>query len=490
MPADSTVSESASVRSLIAPLIAIIVGLFMVILDSTAVNVAIPVIAEDFQSSLTLIQWTITGYALAKASVIPLAGWMSDRFGAKQVFIISIILFVGSSILCSFANSTEMLIFFRILQGLGGGMVTPIAFAMIYRISPAESVGRIMGIMGVPVLLAPALGPIVSGYLVDYVSWRWLFLINIPVGIVGVILSILLLPNLPKKAFAPLDFLGFIFAPLAFGGLSYGLSEGGEGWTTVKTLTGLTVGVVALILFVIVELRSKKEPLLELRVFRSRQFTLGILVQWVLQLALFGMIFAVPYFMQRLMGMSAFEAGFWSLPQAIASGIMMPFSGRLFDRAGARPLVVGGLVLITAGAYMFSLIDPSDSSWTFLLPRILLGLGSGMSFIALNTHLIQTAPKELVGRVTSLTSAAQQVVSSFAIAGLTTFLVSRTDHYASNGEAPVSNAMTHAFHNTYQLLAIIAVAGLLLAITLKRPAAKNTGLTPDEANKTPVIVME
>ncbi|CAM4383827.1 MFS transporter [Paenibacillus typhae] len=230
--------------------------------------------------------------------------------------------------------------------------------------------------------------------------------------------------------------------------------------------------------------------LLELRVFRSRQFTLGILVQWVLQLALFGMIFAVPYFMQRLMGMSAFEAGFWSLPQAIASGIMMPFSGRLFDRAGARPLVVGGLILITAGAYMFSMIDPSDSSWTFLLPRILLGLGSGMSFIALNTHLIQTAPKELVGRVTSLTSAAQQVVSSFAIAGLTTFLVSRTDYYASHGEAPVPNAMTHAFHNTYQLLAVIAVAGILLAVTLKRPAAKNEGLTPDEANKTHVIIME
>ncbi|WP_307466577.1 DHA2 family efflux MFS transporter permease subunit [Paenibacillus harenae] len=478
-----------SLRALIAPLIAIIIGMFMVILDATAVNVAIPVLADDFKSSLSLIQWTITGYALAQAAVIPLAGWMSDRFGPKQVFIISIILFTASSILCAFANTAEQLILFRILQGLGGGMVMPIAFAMTYRISPPESVGRIMGLMGVPILLAPALGPIVSGYLVDYVSWEWIFLINVPIGIIGVITCILALPNLPKKASTSLDFLGILLAPLAFGGLSYGLSEGGSGWNSVKTVTGVAVGAVALILFAIVELRRNKEPLLELRVFRSSQFTRGILVQWTLQFAMFGIIFAVPYFMQQLMGMSAFEAGFWTLPQALAAGIMIPFGGRLFDRIGARPLVIGGLIFVAAGAYLFSLIDPSNSPWTFLVPRMLLGIGMGLSYIALNTHLIQTAPRELVGRVTSLTSASQQVVTSFAIAGLTTFLVSRSSHYVSKGEAALPDALTHAFHNSYILIAILAVAGLFLATTLKRPAKDDTAIQPSVADEGSILAV-
>lgn len=469
MSAEVNKDESLPVRSLLGPLIAIVVGLFMVILDTTAVNVAIPVLADDLHSSLSLIQWTITGYSLAQAVVIPMAGWFSDRFGAKQTFIVSIILFTFGSILCAFANTAEQLIVFRIIQGLGGGMVLPIAFAMTYRISPPESVGKIMGMMGLPVLLAPALGPVVSGYLVDYVNWQWIFLINIPVGIAGVILSVAFLPNLPKKASAPLDYAGIALAPFAFGGLSYGLSEAGEGWTSAKTIAGLTVGVVAMILFAVVELRRKKEPLLELKVFRSAQFTRGIVVQWVMQFAMFGLIFAIPYFMQRLMGMSAFEAGLWTLPQALASASMMPFSGRLYDRIGARPLVIGGLILIAIGAYLFSLIDPSDSPWLFLVPRALIGFGTGMSFIALNTHLIQTAPKELVGKVTSLTSAAQQVVGSFAIAGLTTLLVSRTDYYSRQGGTPIPEAMAHAFHNAYLLIAVLAAAGLLLAFTLKRP---------------------
>ncbi|WP_042163523.1 DHA2 family efflux MFS transporter permease subunit [Paenibacillus gorillae] len=473
----STNSESLSseqplsMRSLVAPLIALIIGMFMVILDTTAVNVAIPVLAKDFNSTLSLIQWTVTGYALAQAAVIPLSGWMSDRFGAKRIFIISIILFTLGSILCAFAGSAEQLIFFRILQGLGGGMVMPIAFSMTYRFSPPDKVGRIMGMMGIPILLAPALGPIVSGYLIDYVNWQWIFLINVPVGIIGVIMCMMKLPNLAKKASAPLDFLGMALAPLAFGGLSYGISEGGTSWHSAKTTIGLSVGAAALILFVIVELTRKSDPLLELRVFRSSQFTRGILLQWALQFTMFGIVFAVPYFMQQLMGMSALKAGLWTLPHAIAAGIAMPIGGRLYDRVGARPLVFTGLLFAGIGAFLLSFIDPSNSPWTFLVPRALIGLGMGMSFLALNTHLIQNAPRELVGRVTSLTSAAQQVVTSFAVAGLTTFIVSRTTHYVSQGETVMTDAMTHAYHNAYVVLAALAAVSLILAATLKRSTA-------------------
>jgi EmrB/QacA subfamily drug resistance transporter len=474
----TTITPVKSVRELVGPLIAIIIAIFMVILDATAVNVAIPVLVMDFKSSLAVIQWTITGYALAQAAVIPLAGWMTDRFGAKLIFIISLILFTIGSVLCAFATTSDQLIFFRILQGLGGGMVTPIAFAMTYKLSPPDKVGAIMGLMGIPILLAPALGPILSGYLVDYVKWEWIFLINVPVGIIGLILTLLLLPKFPKQSSTSLDILGIILGPLAFVSLSYGISEGGTSWTSAKTIVGLAVGVVSLLLFVIVELTDKKEPLLELRVFRSSLFTRGILVQWVLQFVMFGIIFTVPYFMQLLMGMSAFHAGIWTLPQAIAAAVFMPFGGRLYDRIGARPLVIIGLAFVTIGAYLISNIDPSDSAWSFLIPRALIGMGMGLSFLALNTHLIQAAPRNLVSRVTSLTSAAQQVVTSFSVAGLTTLIVSRTNYYVSTGESRIPGATSHAFHYTYLILACLALVGLLLAITLKRPNVEGSVTPP------------
>ncbi|RAP78375.1 DHA2 family efflux MFS transporter permease subunit [Paenibacillus montanisoli] len=470
---DSPVIPFTSMRQLAGPLLAIVVGIFMVILDSTAVNVAIPALVKDFNSSLSAVQWTITGYALAQAAVIPLAGWVTDRFGAKRIFIVSLILFTIGSVLCAMATTAVQLITFRVLQGLGGGMVTPIAFAMTYQLSPPEKAGSIMGLMGLPILLAPALGPIVAGYLVDYVKWEWIFLINVPIGLVGVGLCMALLPKLPKKAFASLDLLGILLGPLAFAGLSYGLSEGSTSWTSDKTIIGLAVGTLALILFVIVELTRKKEPLLELRVFRSPLFTKGIIVQWVLQFVMFGIIFTVPYFMQMLMGMSAFHAGMWTLPQALMAGLFMPIGGRLYDKIGARPLVLIGLTIVAVGAYLISRIDPTDSAWTFLIPRAMLGMGMGLSFLALNTHLIQSAPANLVSRVTSLTSAAQQVVTSFAVAGLTTLIVSRTTHHAAEGEQVMPEATTHAFHDAYLALVGLAIFGLLLAVTLKRPQASS-----------------
>jgi EmrB/QacA subfamily drug resistance transporter len=478
MSRETTFTPVKTVRELVGPLIAIIIGIFMVILDSTAVNVAIPVLVEDFNSTLAVIQWTVTGYALAQAAVIPLAGWMTDRFGAKLIFIISLILFTIGSVLCAFATTADQLIFFRILQGLGGGMVTPIAFAMTYKLSPPEKVGAIMGMMGIPILLAPALGPILSGYLVDYVKWEWIFLINVPVGIIGLILTLILLPKFPKQSSTSLDIWGIILGPLAFVSLSYGLSQGGTSWTSDKTIIGLVVGVVSLILFVIVELTNKKEPLLELRVFRSALFTRGIIVQWVLQFVMFGVIFTVPYFMQILMGMSAFHAGIWTLPQALAAAVCMPIGGRLYDRIGAKPLVIVGLSFVTVGAYLISYINPSDSASAFLIPRALIGMGMGLSFLALNTHLIQAAPRNLVSRVTSLTSAAQQVVTSFSVAGITTLIVSRTTHYVNAGENRVPDAMTHAFHNTYLILACLALVGLLLATTLKRPKVEGSPTAP------------
>src|SRR6185312_7053466 len=177
-------------RDIMAPLVAIILGMFMAILDVTAVNVALPTLVTSFKSDLHSLQWVITGYTLAQAAVIPLAGWLSDRYGAKQLFLTSIVLFTIGSVLCATAQNTGMLIAFRVLQGLGGGFIFPVALAYIYRLAPPERVGMVIGLMGIPILLGPAIGPVLAGWLVQDASWRWIFMINLPVGVLGLLLGL------------------------------------------------------------------------------------------------------------------------------------------------------------------------------------------------------------------------------------------------------------------------------------------------------------
>lgn len=466
-----------SMRKIIGPLVAIIVGIFMVILDGTAVNVALPKLQEEFDRTLSLVQWTVIGYSLSQAAVIPLAGWLSDRFGAKRIFLISVGLFTVGSVLCAMATSAEMLIAFRIIQGAGGGVVLPIAMAFIYRLAPSDKVGAVMGMMGVPILLAPALGPILGGWMVEYFQWHWIFLINLPIGVIGIMLGIRTLPNIERQTVAALDMLGMIFGPLAFAALVYGVSHGGTPdeanqlqWTHPYTLTGIGIGLVALIIFIAVELR-RNNPLLELRVFRSGNFTRGIIVQWISQIAMFGTMFLVPLFLQQAKGYSPFETGLIMLPQAIASGVFMPIGGKLFDRFGARPLVIAGMAFVTISAILLSNISADDGIIAVMLPLGLLGAGMGLFMMPLNTHLIQAAPQNLVGRVTSLTNAAQQVMMSFAVAVLTTLSTARMkDLMVEQGkQAPDAALFTSSFGYTFFILTFVAIVGGLLALMLSKP---------------------
>lgn len=465
------------ISSIIVPLIAIIFGIFMVILDSTAMNVALSKLVIDFQTDLPTIQWAVTGYMLATAAVIPLAGWLSDRFGAKQVFLSSVVLFTIASLLCATPTSAGMLIAFRVLQGLGGGFVMPVAMAYVYRLSPPNKIGQVMGMLGVPVLLAPAVGPVLSGWLVEYHSWHWIFLINLPVGVFAFLFGLWKLPAAARKKVAGFDLPGMILGPIAFAALSYGVTQGAEGWTSDKTLAGLIIGGLALIGFVFVELRAKI-PLLELRVFRSVDFSFGIFVQWVLQFSLFGAIFLLPQFLQQARGYGAFDTGLTLFPQALASAAMMPLGGYLFDKIGVRWLVVVGLSLVSGAIYQYSHVDLSTEGRDLLVPLLMAGGGMGLMMMPLNSHLISKAPRDLVSRVTSLTSAMQQVVNSFAVATLVTILSSRMTTLIADRNvqaatpADMQKAMLalapEAFGYTFGVMLVIAVIGIFLGLFLRR----------------------
>ncbi|MEK4437848.1 MDR family MFS transporter [Paenibacillus sp. FSL K6-2862] len=478
--------EEFSIRTIILPLLAIIVGMIMVILDSTVVNVAIPNLVQYFETDLKTIQWTVTGYTLALSAVIPLAGWLTDRFGAKRVFLFTIAMFTLGSVLCSIAQSPEQLIVYRIIQGLGGGMVAPIGMAMVFRLAPPERRGSIMGMLGIPMLLAPALGPVLSGWFIQSLSWHWIFLINLPIGIAAFILCIKFLPDTDRGRTPALDLLGMILAPIAFSMLAYGVSEGGTSWTSTSTLTGVIVGGVALILFIIVELRHQN-PLLELRVFKSYDFTRGIILAWVSQIALFGAMILIPLYLQQIKGYTALETGLILLPQALASGVGMPLGGRLFDKIGARPLAFVGLGIISGALFILSSITSETGLGLIILSLVMMGLGMGLSMMPLNTHVLNAAPRKLVGRVTPLTAAAQQVVVSFAVAGLTGFLTSRIATNTSGTDVgSVIKGLVSGFNDTFFLAACIALFGCLLSLILRKPKRMQeetlqTGDEPDPA---------
>ncbi|MDR6551167.1 MDR family MFS transporter [Paenibacillus qinlingensis] len=465
------------ITSILVPLIAIISGIFMVILDTTAMNVALSKLVVDFKTDLPTIQWAVTGYMLASAAVIPLAGWLSDRFGAKNVFLTSVLLFTIASLLCATPNTAEMLIFFRILQGLGGGFVMPVAMAYVYRLSPPSKIGQVMGMLGVPILLAPAVGPILAGWLVEYHSWHWIFLINLPVGIFSLIFGYWKLPVVARKKVAGFDLPGMILGPIAFASLSYGISQGASGWTSDKALGGIIVGALALIAFVIVELKTKI-PLLELRVFKSFDFSFSIFIQWVIQFCMFGAIFLLPQFLQQARGYGAFDTGLTLFPQAIASGLMMPIGGYLFDKIGVRWLVVIGLTLVSGAIFQYSLMDLTVQRTDLILPLAMAGAGMGLMMMPINSHLIKKAPQDLVSRVTSLTSAMQQVISSFGVAIVVTILTSRVTTLITEQKLPMGSpadmqksmlsVAPDAFGYTFKCMMVIALCGVVLGLFLRR----------------------
>jgi EmrB/QacA subfamily drug resistance transporter len=484
-------SEAAPfrLRTIIMPLLTIIIGMFMVILDTTAVNVALPTLVKDFHTALPSLQWVLTGYLLAQAAVIPLAGWLSDRFGAKRLFLIAVALFTLGSALCAVAQNTEMLITFRVLQGLGGGFVMPIGMAYTYRLSPPEKRGVVMGTIGIPILFAPALGPTVSGWLVEYASWRWIFSLNLPIGAIALWLGMRKLPHVDTHAVGALDLPGMILGPLAFSTLSYGVSEGVTSWTSVNTLGGLIVGALALVAFVLVELRASA-PLLELRVFRSLDFSLAVVVQWIAQIGMFGGIFLVPLFLQQVRGYGPFDTGLVMMAQALAAAVFMPIGGRLFDRFGVRPLAVSGLGLVTLGTYLLTRVSGTTAGTEMILPLVLRGAGMALVMMPLSTHILNSAPRKLVSRVTALTSALQNVVNSLAIAALSTIVASQASYHLATNQItalaaragghgafhlplPIANLYASAFGATLMVATLVPAVGVLLGLTLRRrPAAR------------------
>jgi EmrB/QacA subfamily drug resistance transporter len=467
-----------SIVGILAALSAVILGAFMSILDATIVNVALPTFGRVFESTLQSLQWIITGYMLASAAVIPVSGWLSDRYGSKRVYLTALVLFTAGSALCAAATTAPMLTFFRVLQGLGGGMLMPVGMSILYRLSPPDKRGQVMGIFGIPMLLGPALGPVISGWLLEAASWPWIFLINVPVGIAAVVVGLRSLPNLKgEHTDAPLDTLGVVLGPLAFSALVFGISQSTDaGWAGVSTLAGIGIGAVALAAFIARELTTE-HPLIELRVFKSNDFRLAIWTQWLMIAGMFGTFFLIPVFLQQVRGYSPLQTGLISLPNALVAALTMPLAGRLFDRVGARPPVTLGLLIVLASFWMLSHVSSSTTVMDLLIPLGVMGGGMGLAMMPLGTHVMNSAPRNLVSRVTSLLGACQNVVASLAVASFATLLQSRYAANAAGGEMTVE-AQAMSFGDVYGYAMLVVVAAALMTLSLRRQSSPAGGSQP------------
>lgn len=406
-------------------LYSVMLGIFMIILNSTIVNIAFPTLRAALGASLSEAQWVISVYVLALGISTPVAGFLADRFDIKRVYLIGIAVFTLGSLLCGLAPTLGLLIAARALQGFGGGIAQPLGAAQLYRAFPPKEQGTAFGILGIALVVAPALGPILGGWLVDMHIWRAIFFVNVPIGIVGVILGTRFLID-HKTGKRPLfDPLGILTAVIGFGAILYAASEAETyGWTGTLTLAMLGLGLAVLILHVVIELRVAKEPMTNLRLFSNPVFLNASLVGYVATVALFGAEFLMPIYLQSFRGRTALEAGIILLGVAATSAVATPLAGRLFDKIGPRMIMFTGFVILCFNTWQLAEIQATTSISYVVFLLALRGLAVGLILQTSYVAALGSIHVDELPRGSSLFNSTRFVVQAVSVALLATILVS------------------------------------------------------------------
>ncbi|MGH3697588.1 MAG: DHA2 family efflux MFS transporter permease subunit [Pseudonocardiaceae bacterium] len=407
------------------PLMVLIAGMFMSVLDTSIVNVALPTLQNEFGVDTEDAQWVLTAYTLTLGVVVPATAWLGDRFGLSRVYNLALLAFAAGSALCGLAWDLNSLIIFRIVQAIPGGILPVITLTMLYRIVPRDRLGAAMGLYGLGVVFAPAVGPTLGGYLVEYVDWRLIFFVNVPIGILGVVAATLVLPAFPGRAARQFDMLGFLTIAGGLFALLLAVSKGESwGWDSYRVLGLITVSVLSLALFVVIELEVT-DPLLDVRVFRYGAFTHSLLLIAVLMVVLFGVLFYIPQLLQVAQGWGALDAGLTLLPQAVVMGMMMPIAGRIYDRFGPRAPVVIGLTIAAVGTYLLHTITIDTPRAHIMWLLGVQAFGFGLSMMPIMTGGIAAIPVTQSNVASALNNVVRNVAGSLGVAVLTTILVSQ-----------------------------------------------------------------
>lgn len=413
----------------------VVLGSIMSILDITVVNVALPTFQHVFGSggkelAYSTVAWTVTGYTLALATVIPLTGWAADRFGTKRLYMTAIALFTLGSILCATATDINMLILFRVIQGLGGGMLMPLGMTIMTRAAGPHRMGRLMAILGIPMMLGPILGPIIGGWLIDQASWHWIFLINAPLGIIALIYAYTVLPKdapIPSESF---DFFGMLLLSPGLALFLFGISslpgEGGN-FGAPKVWVSALVGVILIVAFVFWSFRPK-HPLLDLRLFKNRNLTVSIITMFLFAAAFFGGLLLVPTYFQEIRHESTTMAGVLMIAQGAGAIVTMPIAGSLVDKIPVGRIIPVGLILIITGMFPLTQVTATTSYWVIIPSLFVMGLGMGSTMMPLFTSALKTLTHHEVARGSTLLNISQQIASSVGVAVMSVILTNHLNH--------------------------------------------------------------
>jgi EmrB/QacA subfamily drug resistance transporter len=402
----------------------VVIGVVMSILDTTIVNVALETLSRDLKASLDTIQWVATGYLLALATVIPLAGWASERFGTKRVWMISVALFGVGSALCGLAWSAESLIVFRVLQGFGGGMIMPVGMSVLAQTAGPDRVGRVMAVIGVPMLLGPILGPVIGGLIVDNASWRWIFYVNVPIAAVALVLAARLLHSGYGRADAGrLDWRGLALLSPGLGAIVFGLSESeSHGGFSHPIVFGPVVVGLALVLLFVAHARRAPRPLIDVGLFRRPAFAAAATTTFLLGGALFGAMIILPLYYQVARGETALTAGLLMAPQGLGAAMVMPLAGRLTDRIGGGPIALVGLILMTLATIPFAFVGTETSYVWLAVLLVFRGVGLGATMMPTMAAAFAVLAGPEVPRGTSALNVVQRIGGSLGTAVLAVVL--------------------------------------------------------------------
>jgi len=451
----------------------LIVGCFLSTLNQTLLNIALSNLMDVFHVSATTVQWISTGFMLVNGVLIPVTAYLMKRFTTRQLFISSMLFLLIGSIICAVAPNFSVLLAGRMIQAAGAGIIMPLMMSVVLAIFPVEKRGSAMGVLGLAIIFAPAIGPTLAGFVIQYYSWRWLFIGLIPFIAIVILLALKYLVNVSETSKAKLDILSVILSTIGFGFILYGFSSAGsKGWGDVIVVLSLVIGIVVTAIFCIRQIKSN-DPMLNLSVFTNKIFTLTSLINVLVTMMMYADMILLPIYLQKGRGFTAFDAGLLLLPGALVNAFMSPVTGRLYDRFGAKPLFIIGLLFIIPS--MWAVTDLSESTtYMFLMIRTI-GLRIGLSFITmpLNTAGLNALPKQLGMHGSAVNNTVRQIAGAIGTAVvITIYTAQATSHAATVMQTSPSTTADHlkslasilGASDAYYFMMILAIAALVITL--------------------------